>query len=243
LPLQVVLLVAITLGGWIFLDAQVLLPEWIPAPPNWLQLPGHAARQSAVGAASGAAAAAPGHGGAEPGTAPTAPPEPVALPIPYSVAVEAHQDFATAVERVGLLRRSEPGISFYLTPIPNQGVVYYRLLAGPAADTAAAWELMRRLVASRHKTDLDPWSIRPTVWAYNLGDFTTEAAAAARAAELLELRIPTYVIPVDYTSGPPRYRLFAGAYEGPAPAGVMAEQLREAGIDAQLVRREGRPAQ
>jgi hypothetical protein len=243
LPLQVVLLVAITLGGWIFLDAQVLLPEWIPAPPNWLQLPGQAARQSAVGAASGAAAAAPGHGGAEPGTAPTAPPEPVALPIPYSVAVEAHQDLTTAVERVGLLRRSEPGISFYLTPIPNQGVVYYRLLAGPAADTAAAWELMRRLVASRHKTDLDPWSIRPTVWAYNLGDFTTEAAAAARAAELLELRIPTYVIPVDYTSGPPRYRLFAGAYEGPAPAGVMAEQLREAGIDAQLVRREGRPAQ
>lgn len=242
LPLRILLLVAITLGGWVFLDAQLLLPEWIPAPPSWLHLPGLAARQPAAGAIAGAAAATPGRGMAEPAGAPEAPAEPVAMPIPYSVAVEAHQDFATAVERVALLRRSEPGISFYLTPIPNQGVVYYRLLAGPAADTAAAWELMRRLVASRLKTDLDPWSIRPTVWAYKLGDFTTEAAAAARATELLELRIPTYVIQVDYTAGPPRYRLFAGAYEGPAPAEVMAEQLREAGIDAQLVRREGKPA-
>jgi hypothetical protein len=158
------------------------------------------------------------------------------------VAVEAHQDFATAVERVQLLRRNEPGIAFYLTPIPNQGVVYYRLLAGPAADTTAAWELMRRLVASRYKTDLDPWSIRPTVWAYQLGDFPTAGAAETRAEELLQARIPTYVVEVEYTSGPPRYRLFAGAYEGPAPAEVMAELLREAGIEARLVRREGKPA-
>lgn len=242
--LRVLLPVTVLLGGLVLLDAQGLLPEWA-ALPEWLSFTrddtaGASAATTGVVAANGAAGGvAEGEGSTGPGGAPAVP-EPVTSPIPYSIAVEAHQDFDTAVERVEILRRSEPGTTFYLTPIPNQGVVYYRLLAGPVADTTAAWELMRHLVDARHKTDLDPWSIRPTVWAFHLGDYPTEAMAAARAEELLQHRIPTYVVEVDYTSGPPRYRLFAGAYEGPAPAEVMAELLREAGIEARLVRREGK---
>jgi hypothetical protein len=147
------------------------------------------------------------------------------------------------VDRVALLQRAEPRVTFFMAPIPNQGMVYYRILAGPVADTTAAWSLMQRLVAARQKTDLDPWSIRPTVWAFHLGDFESEAAATARADELLDQQIPTYQVEVEYSAGPPRRRLFAGAYEGPGPAEFMADQLKAAGIDAQFVRRQGKPIQ
>jgi hypothetical protein len=235
------LLVTVVLGGWTLLSERDALPNWAVLPawipiPDWLGLP-ERGDQSPTAESEGEAAPAR----VAPAAAPEVATRPIESPIPYSVAVEAHQDFATAVERVAALRRAEPGVAFFLTPIPNQGVVYYRLLAGPVADTAAAWTLMRRLVTARQKTDLDPWSIRPTVWTYHLGDFESEAAAAARADELLAQRIPTYQVEVDYTSGPPRYRLFAGAYEGPAPAEVMADLLRGAGIDAPLVRRQGKP--
>jgi len=169
------------------------------------------------------------------------PAEPVEEPIPYSVAVEAHPNYLTALERLEVLQRAEPEIGFFLSPILNQDLIYYRVLAGPVADTTAAWDLMRRLVAAKQKTDLDPWSIRPTIWAYHLGDFESEERAEARRLELQEEGIPSYWVEIEYTHGPPRYRLYAGAYEGPAPAEVMAEILEEAGIDAPLVHRHGKP--
>jgi hypothetical protein len=235
-PLLVVLLLVVSaFGGWTILWDRGILPDWA-ALPGWLNL---SDRSLPTPATTTEAESEPVVD--EVVQAPVVEAEPVESPLPFSVAVEAHQDYATALERVEALKRSDPRSTFYLTPIPNQGVVYYRLLAGPVADTSAAWSLMRRLVESRHKTDLDPWSIRPTVWAYHLGDFETESAAAARAEELLELRVPTYQVEVEYTAGPPRYRLYAGAYEGPGPAEIMAQILREAGLDAPFVRRQGRP--
>jgi hypothetical protein len=232
-PLLFVLLLLVSaFGGWTILWDRGVLPDWA-ALPGWLNLSDRPLPTTAEAEADPLVD--------EVTIAPVVETEPIESPLPFSVAVEAHQDYATALERVEALKRSEPRSTFYLTPIPNQGVVYYRLLAGPVADTSAAWSLMRRLVESRHKTDLDPWSIRPTVWAYHLGDFETESAAAARAEELLELRVPTYQVEVEYTAGPPRYRLYAGAYEGPGPAEIMAQILREAGLDAPLVRRQGRP--
>lgn len=232
--LLVVLLVTLLGGGGVILSDMGLLPEWLDLPGKLS--PGKGSADGMNGSADGAAVE-PDAGSADP----EAVAEPVESPIPYSVAVEAHQDYATALQRIEQLSRVEPGVSFFLSPIPNQGVVYYRVLAGPVADTTAAWELMRQLVASKQKTDLDPWSIRPTVWAYNLGDFETEAAARQRMQELMEARIPSYLVEVEYTAGPSRYRIYAGAYEGPAPAEVMAELLREAGIEAPLIRRHGKP--
>jgi hypothetical protein len=169
-------------------------------------------------------------------------PAPVESPLPYSVAVEAHLDYATALERVAALRGAEKGSTFFLAPIPYDSLVYYRVMAGAVADTTAAWGLMRRLVAAGHMTELTPWAVRPTVWAYHLGDFESRDAALARGEELLKARVPTYVVEIDYTAGPPRHRLYAGAYDGPALAEIMAQLLKEAGVSAPLVRRHGKAA-
>ncbi|HEX7048703.1 MAG TPA: SPOR domain-containing protein [Longimicrobiales bacterium] len=220
--LWVLLVLALGLGGW-FAGRRYLDPV-----------------MNALGAADAetapaAAATAP----AEP--TPTEPPQPVEAPIPYSVAIEAHADYAIAQERVAALREAEPSIGFYLAPIVVNGAVYYRVLAGPTVDSASAAALMRHLVDRGHKTGIADWDLRPTIWAYKLGDFETPEAAAARAETLRREGVPTYTVEVPYTYGPPRYRLYAGAYENPAQAEVMARLLSSAGATAQLVRRTGRP--
>lgn len=227
--LWLLLLIAVAFGGWTILDERRLLPEW--------------ARLSDRSGQDAEPVAEPAAEPAVKSAVPAEPSQPIETPLPYSVAVEAHQDYATAEERVMTLRRREPGITFYLSPTENQGVIYHRVLAGPVADTLAARMLLERLVAARHKTDLDPWNIRPTVWAYHLGDFDTREEAEARMEELRAQRIPSYVVEVEYTSGPSRYRVYIGAFEGPAPAEILAPRLKEAGLDLPLVRRYGKPIQ
>lgn len=167
--------------------------------------------------------------------------DPVETPIPVSVAVEAHQDLESARERVTVLRRAEPDINFYLAPVSVRDVLYYRLLAGPVADRQAGDRLMARLVEGQYKTAADPWAIRPTEHAFHLGDYTAEDEAIARVDSLASLDIPAYVVPIRYDLGPNGYRVYGGAYESEAEAGVMEEMLMEAGIEAPLVVRTGEP--
>lgn len=167
--------------------------------------------------------------------------EAVETPIPISVAVEAHQDLESARERVAVLQQAEPGIRFYLAPVSVRGVLYYRLLAGPVTDREAGERLMQRLVEGQHKTAADPWAVRPTEQAYHLGDFDSRDEAVARVDSLAELQVPAYIVPIRYEPGPPRYRVYGGAYESAAEAGVMGEMLRDAGVEARLVARTGEP--
>lgn len=183
--------------------------------------------------------------------------DPVETPIPVSVAVEAHQDLETGLERLEALRRAEPGIEFYLAPVAVRDVLYYRLLAGPVADREAGERLMARLVEAGYKTAEDVWAVRPTSHAFHLGEFDREEAARARVRELAEwtvededeegnlveraVIIPAYVVPIRHDSGPRRYRVYAGAYESEAEAEVMREILTEAGLEARLVTRTGEP--
>jgi len=139
------------------------------------------------------------------------------------------------------LRRLEPGIQFYLSPIVVDGVLYYRVYAGPAADAAAADSLLRRLVEAGHKSAFEPWAIRRTSLAYHLGDFETLQAAQTREAELRAQGIPAYVLEIPQPAGPPRYRLYGGAFEGRGEAQALGELLRRAGLPDSLVRRTGRP--
>lgn len=227
--LWILLLVAAVAGGWTILDARDLLPDWA-------RLPGQSTEEDSP---AEVVAAVPMNS-AEPSEADDSA-EPVETPLPYSVAVEAHHDFATALDRVRTLRRGESDYTFYVSPIENQGVVYYRVLAGPAADSAGAVKLMDQLVEKHQKSDRDPWSIRPTVWAYDLGEYDSREAAEARVEELEAQLIPAYVVEVEYTDRSSRYRVYVGAFEGPAPAEMIAPRLQEAGIEAGLERRYGKP--
>lgn len=172
---------------------------------------------------------------------PQEPGEPVETPIPYSVALEAHPDLATAMERVRLLDRAEPGISFYLAPVSVRGTLYYRLLGGPAADQESARALMQRLVDGGHKGEMDDWAVRPRPLSFHLGDYDARAEAESRVDALAATGIPAYVVPQRFESGQLRYRVYGGAYENRAEAEVMREMLENAGETARLIPRVGEP--
>lgn len=176
-----------------------------------------------------------------PAPQPAPEPRPVETPIGFSVAVEAHQDLDAARERLVRLRRAEPDIGFYLAPVSVNGSLFYRVLAGPVTDREAGMALMQRLVDGGHKTAFDSWAVRPTTYAFHLGEFDSRSEAEARAEELDAREIPGYVIPIQYDPGEPRYRVYGGAFESQAASSVMAEMLDEAGVDAPLVERVGEP--
>jgi hypothetical protein len=182
--------------------------------------------------------------GAEPAPEPAPPPrrgEPIETPIPISVALEAHQDLTSAHQRVASLRRAEPNIDFYLSPVADRGAVYYRLLAGPVADREAGTALLQRLVDAGHKTAFDTWAVRPTEFAFLLGEYDARPDAARRVEELAEAEIPAYIVTVRHDPGEPRYRVYGGAFETAVEAEVMREMLENAEVDAELVPRTGDP--
>jgi cell division septation protein DedD len=182
--------------------------------------------------------------GADPAPQPTPPTQrgqAVEVPIPISVAVEAHQDLTSARQRIADLRRAEPNIEFYLAPVAVSGGLYYRLLAGPVADREAGTALLQRLVDAGHKTAFDTWAVRPTEFAFLLGEYDTRPEAAERVEELAEAEIPAYVVPVRYDPGQPRYRVYGGAFETAVEAEVMREMLENADVEASLVPRTGEP--
>jgi hypothetical protein len=213
LLLLVILALVVVAGAWLFFR------EYMAAP-------------APTGAAEAEPAPAP----------PQARGQPVETPIPVSVAVEAHQDLTSARQRVAALRRAERDIDFFLSPVAERGVLYYRLLAGPVADQEAGAALLQRLVDAGHKTAYDSWAVRPTQFAFELGEYDTRAAASARMDALAEREIPSYIVTVRYEPGSPRYRVYAGAYESAGEAEVMRALLEEAELEIRLVPRTGEPA-
>lgn len=212
--LWVLLAAAIAAGGWFAYQTYVATPS----PPP------------AVEAAPDSSVAAP---------APV--PQPVETPIGFSVAVEAHQDLAAARDRLARLRRADPEVSFYMAPVDIGGSVWYRVLAGPVTDRETGLRLMRRLVDANLKTAFDDWAVRPTRYAFLVGELATMEAAQARVTALAERDIPSYVVPIRYEPGEPRYRVYGGAFENQAAAAVMQEMLNDAGVDARLIERVGEP--
>lgn len=211
-PVFWVLLVALAaVGGW-FAYAEYLAP---------------ARSEGAVPAEQPAASADPG--------------KPIETDVPVSVSIEVYESLEVAQRRVATLRQAEPDLEFFVSPVLNDGVTYQRVMAGPVANVDAGMALMRRLVQDGLKTAEEPWSVRPTSLAFRIQDFDTRGAALARRDQLAAQGVPTYVVEVPYTVGPPHYRLYAGAYEYRSEAQVMAQLLESAGIDAPLVPRTGRP--
>jgi hypothetical protein len=175
------------------------------------------------------AAAAPGDPGSPGGEA-----------LPYSVAIEAHQELATALRSVANLSEAEPAMGFYLAPILVDSVLYYRVMAGPVRDSASAAAVLQKLVDDKRMTSATDWQIRNTPLAFLLGVYDTRAAAEQRVGELAAQRIPAYVLEVPYSNGGARYHLYCGAYSGPGEADVMRQLLGNAGLETNLVERVGR---
>ena len=164
-------------------------------------------------------------------------PTPIERPLGYSVALESHASLEAAERRADALRREDPTTSFYVAPVPVYGRVWYNVFAGPLADSASAARLLARLVDSGVAEEAEEWAVRPTGWTYQVGEFPIRRDAEREQAELFDEGVPTYIVAVDYTAGPPRYRLYAGAYETLQEAEAMAGLLERAGVTGHSLRR------
>jgi hypothetical protein len=165
--------------------------------------------------------------------------EPRGRPLTYSVAIESFDAMDRAARRADSLAAAHAGVTFYVAPFRLDNATYYRVLAGPLADSASAATLMQTLVARGAKTAESPGDVRETPLAFLIGAYDVRVDADARRNQLRESGVPSYVVEVPYTSGPVRYHLYAGAYSVPSEAEAMRAMLRSAGVPDTLVVRIG----
>jgi len=172
--------------------------------------------------------------------------EPESDPIPYSVEIRNYASSRAAREHLNAERARFDEASFYISPILDRGVLYYRLLAGPVADTAEAaalrGTLMERGIVTAAGGAAREDRIEPTPLAFDLGLRGTESSARALEDSLAERGIPGYVVPVRYSDGRERWRVYGGAFPDSMRAGAMSRMLEEADLSAPLVERVGRSA-
>jgi hypothetical protein len=173
-------------------------------------------------------------------------PTPAGQPLLYSVQVKSFTSLTAARDQAELDRFRLRGAPFYVVPEEIQGILYYRILAGLAPDTAAATRLRDRLVQVGIVDPEDAagtWSlIQYTPLAFDLGAYPSAAEAGAVGDSLFEASIPSYVVEVPYSDGSLRWHLYGGAYRDSVSAERLRQALAAAGARARLVARTGAPA-
>jgi hypothetical protein len=177
-------------------------------------------------------------------------PSPDAVPagdaLPYSVQIVAFDDLGAARRQVEDFQRRFPAAQFFIVPEEVGGRTYYRVLAGMAADSVEAHELRRSLDDAGIQVDPaafgGEWAViqeRPMV--VQMGEYLSREAAAARADSLQRAALPAYVVPVPYSDGIDRWRVYGGAYADSAAAEPLRRRAEEVGASPELVERTGRP--
>ncbi|MCI0433363.1 MAG: hypothetical protein L0271_06920 [Gemmatimonadetes bacterium] len=161
-------------------------------------------------------------------------------PLSWSVAIESREDLAAAFARADSLAVAAPGLQFYIAPILVDGVTFYRVLAGPMADSVSAAAIMQSLADRGLKIAASAWDVRSTPLAFILDEFDDRIDAEFRVGELRDMGVPSYIIEVPYTEGPVRHFVYAGAYSAPSEADAMRGLLRGNLLPDTLVVRVGR---
>jgi hypothetical protein len=167
-------------------------------------------------------------------------PQPAGDILGFSVAIESYDRLAEAMARGDSLGVAEPGVLFYIVPIQVDSATFYRVMAGPMADSVTADATMHALVARGLKLSASPGDVRSTPLAFEIGRYDLKEDAVNRMTVLKSQGIPSYVVEVPYTRGPARYHVYSGAYFGPSEAAHMRTILRQAGLQDTLVLRVGR---
>jgi cell division septation protein DedD len=217
--LLVVLLVSSAAAGWHYWGA-------------WREGATENRRNGAAGASGVVTPVAPRPQVAEP-------PLPLGRPLPYSVAIAGYQVLEQAQERVEQLRTDQSSLQFYIAPTVVQGSLFYRVLAGPLADSATAVAVRDTLMARRVKTFTSASDLLHAPYAFLLGSFSRRNEAVARGEQAAARGIPTYIVPIGDAGGIAQYRVYAGAYTGPGDAEFLREILEAASLPDSLVERTG----
>jgi hypothetical protein len=158
--------------------------------------------------------------------------------LPFSVLVASYARSSDAFARA---RSAFDGsILFFVVPTRVRGSTYHRLFAGALATRDSARALMSELMGRGIKETISSWDIRPSSLGYLLSVQASREAARTAERDLLDDGIWAYTIPL-VAAGDTVYQVYAGAYERSEAAAPLREQLREAGVDAELVPRRGEP--
>jgi hypothetical protein len=170
-------------------------------------------------------------------------PAPAGSPLPYTVFVTAYQTYDAARRQLEVEQGRFPQTTFYISPEPEQGIVYYKVFAGSLPDTGSATQLRDQLVdtGAIDRNDVAATSslIKFSPLSFDLGEFPSRRGAESRADSLAGQGIPAYPVAVP-SSGGERWRVYGGAFADSANAEFMRDLLARAGLDATLVQRVGR---
>jgi hypothetical protein len=170
-------------------------------------------------------------------------PAPSGSPLPYTVYVTAYQFYDAARRQLEVEQGRFPQATFYISPEPEQGIVYYKVFAGSLPDTGAATRLRDQLVdtGAIDRNDVAATSslIKYSPLSFDLGEFPSRRGAERRADSLAAQGIPAYPVPAP-SNGGGRWRVYGGAFADSADAEFMRGLLAKAGLEARLVQRVGR---
>lgn len=164
-------------------------------------------------------------------------------PLPYSVQVVAYQSMDPARQQLQSLASRFDDVLFFISPEDENGVVYYKILAGALRDTAAAHQLRDRLTSAgviEREDAIGDWAlIRSVPMAFALRELPTRDAARAAADSMLAGSLPAYALPVPYSDSTRRWQVYGGAYADSTGAEGMRRLLASAGLEARLTPRRG----
>jgi hypothetical protein len=141
--------------------------------------------------------------------------------------------------------RRFPEAQMFVFPELNQGVTYWRVMAGMVGDTTEVLALSDRLLAAKVIDEGDVGGRYDLIQArpitYDIGDYADAPQARARVQALGRQGIPAYVAPVPFSDGTERWKVYAGAYRDTASARPMGAMLEKARVPVRIVERTGRP--
>jgi hypothetical protein len=119
-----------------------------------------------------------------------------------------------------------------------EGVPYFRLLAGPAADVATL-EAIQAEVA-RVLPGESEWILREARYAYLISTAGRLALAERQVEVLARTGIPAHLLRYEDGTGSTSWRVYSGAYASEAEAAYLGELLARNGIeDVPLTERRG----
>jgi len=162
----------------------------------------------------------------------------VGPPPRYSLRLASFANRANALDLLADLSARASGVWFSLAPVEVRGVVYHRLLAGLAPDSASALDLRQDLAAALGEAPGE-WIVQRAALAFLLSDFSTRDEARRRVQELRDDGVPAYALEVTLGDGSSRYPVYAGAFADEEEAGYLGNVLGRLGVEAELTERQG----
>jgi len=159
---------------------------------------------------------------------------------PFVVGVASYREAGAAEDaRASLAARLE-GAAVLRVPVAVDGVVWHRIVAGPASEASGARALRAR-AAGLLGVDTTSMLVRSAPFAFQLDAGASLEAMQARVEALRTDGVPAYLLESAGPEGAVEYRVYAGAFESPDDASYLRSVLAEVGItEAALVERVGR---